>query len=73
MGLSDLTKEEKDELSRKIKDGYANVYVIENNKVRSVLIKKGISDITYTEIKSQEIRGGDLIISSFLGKTKGKN
>jgi HlyD family secretion protein len=73
MGLSELTKDEKDELSKKIKEGYANIYVVDGNKVRSVLIKKGISDITYTEIKSSEVKDGDVVISSFLGKTKGKD
>lgn len=72
MGLNTLTKVEKDSLSNKMKTGnYAYIYVIgKNNKPKGVLVEKGISDITYTEVKSTEIKDGDRVISSFLEKIK---
>ena len=46
---------------------YAVVYKLDkNNKIKPILIKKGLSNITRTEIISDEIQKGDRIISDYL-------
>ncbi len=75
MGLNEVNKVEKEELSRKIKTGnYAYIYVIDyrTNKPKGVLVERGINDITYTEIESSELREGDRVISSYLDAKKNK-
>jgi HlyD family secretion protein len=70
MGLEEMTQEEKNELSNKYKEGnYTYIYVLDQeNKPYGVLIKKGISDITYTEVKSPKIKNGMKVISAYIGK-----
>lgn len=65
--LPELSKEEKSYRSRMLKDGkHTVIYVVRNGKPKSILVEKGISDVTYTEIKSDELMEGDTIISSCL-------
>lgn len=70
MGLKPMTEEEKQELVKKHKDGnYAYIYVLDkNNNPKGMVVEKGLSDITYTEIKSDSLKAGDKIISAYLLK-----
>lgn len=70
MGLEEMTQEEKNELSNKYKEGnYTYIYVLDQeNKPHGVLVKKGISDITYTEVESPQIKNGMKVISAYIGK-----
>lgn len=72
MGLGELTQEEKDILTEKYKDGnnYAYIYVIDDNsnKPKGILVKKGISDISYTEIESDDIKEGMKVLSAYIQK-----
>ena len=75
MGLEGITKEEREELSQKIKTGnYAYIYVIDyrTNKPKGLLVERGINDIDYTEIRSSELRENDRVISSYLDAKKTK-
>lgn len=75
MGLEGISKEEREELSQKIKTGnYAYIYVIDyrTNKPKGLLVERGINDIDYTEIRSSELRENDRVISSYLDAKKTK-
>lgn len=75
MGMREMTKVEKDTLSKKIKTGsYAYIYVINKStkKPFGVLVEKGINDVNFVEIKSNEINEGDLVISAYLDDKKVK-
>jgi HlyD family secretion protein len=74
MGLEEMTRLEKDTVAAKMKSGnFAYIYVVGNgNKPRGIVVEKGIADMDYTEIKSNEINEGDAILASFLGKIKEK-
>lgn len=67
MGMDEMTQKEKDQLSNKYSEGnFAYIYVLENGKPKAILVEKGISDITYTEIKSNEIREGMTVLSAYI-------
>ena len=68
MELEELTKIEKDKLVKKYKEGdYSYIYILDKtNKPRGVLVKKGLSDITYTVVESNEIKEGTKVISAYL-------
>ena len=70
MGLQPVTEEEKQELIEKYKTGkYTYIYVLDkNNNPKPMMVEKGLSDITYTEIKDDNLKVGDRIISSYLVK-----
>lgn len=73
MGLGEMSKADREDLSNKIKTGnYAYIYIIDDrtNKPMGILVEKGINDITYVEIKSRDIREGDRVISSYLDAKK---
>ncbi len=65
--IPELSIEERNYRARMIKDGKHTVlYVLRNGKPESILVEKGLSDITYTEIKTDNLKEGDIIISSCL-------
>lgn len=67
MGMDEMTQKEKDQLSNKYSEGnFAYIYVLENGKPKAILVEKGISDITYTEIKLNEIREGMTVLSAYI-------
>lgn len=67
MNLKEPNQEEKNYWSRMIKDGkHVILYVIRNGKPQAVLVEKGLGDLTYTEIKTDQLKEGDVIISSYL-------
>jgi HlyD family secretion protein len=75
MGLAELPQTEKDAIAKKIRAGdYAYIYVMHSGgKLEGVLVEKGISDLSYTAIKSGNVKPGDKIISYYLQKKiKGK-
>jgi HlyD family secretion protein len=76
MKVSELSQSRKNEIAEKIRTGnYAYVYVIRKGQRRpeGLLIRKGISDLTYTELKSGDLKVGDKVIAAYLiKKTKGK-
>ncbi|MDR1425511.1 MAG: efflux RND transporter periplasmic adaptor subunit [Rickettsiales bacterium] len=75
MRAPELTTNRKIEIAEKIRTGnYAYIYVIRNGRKNpeGLLVRKGISDLEYTEIKSEDLKAGDKVISAYLKKTKGK-
>lgn len=70
MGLQPITEEEKQELVEKYKTGkYTYIYILDkNNKPKGMMVEKGLSDITYTEIKDENLKVGDKVISAYLIK-----
>ena len=70
MGLQPITEEEKQELIEKYKTGkYTYIYILDkNNKPKGMMVEKGLSDITYTEIKDENLKVGDKVISAYLIK-----
>lgn len=72
MNLKEASQEKKEYWSRMIRTGnYAVIYVVRNGKVEPILVEKGLSDTTYTEIKSDQIKKDDIILSTYLdSKTK---
>lgn len=70
MGLSEMTQEEKNMLTEKYKEGnYAYIYVLgDDGKPSGVLVKKGIADVTYTEVESLKIKDGMKVVSACLVK-----
>ncbi|MDR2778222.1 MAG: efflux RND transporter periplasmic adaptor subunit [Rickettsiales bacterium] len=70
MGLAELSQAEKDTIAKKIRTGeYAYIYVLRNsNKIEGILVEKGISDLSYTAIKSNNLKPGDRVISYYLQK-----
>lgn len=73
LGMKELTKEEEKGLKTILKDrNKALIYVVRNNAVIPLIIEKGISDVNYTEVKSNNLKEGDLVISNFLKQIKKK-
>ena len=72
MGLGEMTQEEKSTLAEKYKEGnYAYIYVLGNDgKPKGVLVKRGLSDITYTEIESVQIKDGMRVLSAYINDKK---
>jgi hypothetical protein len=73
MGLAELPQAEKDAVAKKIRTGdHAYIYVLRNgSRIEGMLVEKGISDLSYTAIKSGNLKPGDKIISYYLQrKTK---
>lgn len=70
MGLGEMTQEEKNMLAEKYKEGnYTYIYVLgEDAKPKGVLVKKGITDVTYTEIESPKIKDGMKVVSAYVVK-----
>ena len=70
MGLGEMTQEEKNMLAEKYKEGnYAYIYVLgDDGKPSGVLVKKGIADVTYTEVESLKIKDGMKVVSACLVK-----
>ena len=70
MGLGEMTQEEKNMLAEKYKEGnYAYIYVLgDDGKPSGVLVKKGIADVTYTEVESLKIKDGIKVVSACLVK-----
>jgi HlyD family secretion protein len=70
MGLAELSPAAKDTIAKKVRTGdYAYVYVLRGgNKIEGILVEKGISDLSYTAIKSDNLKSGDRIISYYLQK-----
>lgn len=67
MNIKEPNQEEKNYWSRMIKDKkHVILYVIRNGKPEAILVEKGLSDLTYTEIKTDQLKEGDIIISSYL-------
>ena len=63
--------EKKDVTAKKVKG--SGVWVLENNKPKRIAITTGISDGTYTELLSGEIREGQEIIVESLAKPKNQS
>jgi HlyD family secretion protein len=73
MELPELSEEEIKEYREILKDKEkAIVYVIRNKKPVPLIIKKGTSDISNTEIISDELKKGDRVVSAYLTKVKKK-
>lgn len=72
MGLDEMTQEEKNMLAEKYKEGnYVYIYVLgDDGKPKGVLVKRGLSDITYTEIESVQIKDGMMVLSAYLNDKK---
>lgn len=68
MGLKEMTEKEKADLNEKYKIGnYTYIYVLDKmNNPYGIAVKKGISDINYTEIISSDIKEGMSVISAYL-------
>ena len=68
MGLDPITDEERKQLIEMYKKGsYAYLYLIdENGKPQGKMVEKGLTDITYTELKDDSIKAGDVVISAYL-------
>ncbi|MDR3079220.1 MAG: efflux RND transporter periplasmic adaptor subunit [Rickettsiales bacterium] len=76
MKVSELPQDKKNEIANKVKTGnYAYIYILRkaSRKPEGLLLRKGISDLAYTEAKSGDLKVGDKVISAhFVKKTKGK-
>ncbi|MDR2777342.1 MAG: efflux RND transporter periplasmic adaptor subunit [Rickettsiales bacterium] len=71
MKTPELPQNRKSEIADKLKTGnYAYVYVIRKGSRRpeGLLLRKGISDLAYTEVKSGDLKVGDRVISAYLVK-----
>ena len=68
MGLDPISEEEKKRLVELYKKGnYTYLYIIDKNgKPQGRMVEKGLTDITYTELKDDSIKAGDMIISAYL-------
>lgn len=75
MGLGELTEEERQEIIAKYREGgYAYIYVLDSHgRPKGRLVQKGLSDATYTEIKSEDLKKGDRVVSACLIKDDDKN
>jgi HlyD family secretion protein len=73
MGIPEPTEDDIKKYREIVKDKEnAIVYVLRNKKPLPLIIKKGMSDITNTEIVSDELKEGDRVISAYLTKVKKK-
>ena len=48
-------------------EGYVYVYDEVNNLLKAIKVKKGITDGVFTEIVSDELKDGDLVVAEFFG------
>ncbi|MDR2760590.1 MAG: efflux RND transporter periplasmic adaptor subunit [Rickettsiales bacterium] len=73
MELPPLSEEERKEYRELMKDrDNAVIYVLKDKKPKPILIRKGLSDITNTQIISDDVQRGDRVISAYLVKSKKK-
>jgi HlyD family secretion protein len=73
MGLPEATEDEIKRYREILKDKEkALIFVLRNKKPTPLIVKRGMSDITNTEIISDELTKGDRIISAYLTKVKKK-
>jgi hypothetical protein len=71
MEIPQATEEEINRYREILKDKTnAVIFVLRNKKPMPITIKRGLSDITNTEIISDEIQKGDRVISAYLTKVK---
>jgi HlyD family secretion protein len=71
MEIPPATEEEVNRYKEILRDkNNAVIFVLRNKKPTPIIIKKGLSDITNTEIISDEIQKGDLVVSAYLIKAK---
>ncbi|MDR1494549.1 MAG: efflux RND transporter periplasmic adaptor subunit [Rickettsiales bacterium] len=71
MGVPEMSQSRKNEIADRIRTGnYAYIYVLRKGSKRpeGLLLKKGISDLAYTEAKSGDLKVGDRVISAYLIK-----
>ena len=74
LNMPEVSQEEKNYRARMIKDGkHVVLYVVRNGKPESILVEKGLSDLTYTEIKTDKLKEGDIILSSCLVEPQKKS